>query len=217
MQVASPASPCLALSGRILFLVTDPALMCSQLQGNDLLWQEPGSPAFTLRDDVSTNEITPVAILSHYDSKLARFPYTGLKLGDQRPIGVHAVESGGFCVTVAGKRYGKGSSREHSPAAEKLAGIQLVIARAERIYRQNADNIGLFTSTDLGLVARIQRGDVISVEELGAGRDALAASILRSGGLLRFGQLHMGAVRVAAPSRPPGRRPCLKKSLGAMR
>ncbi|MBP7574570.1 MAG: 3-isopropylmalate dehydratase, partial [Rhodoferax sp.] len=215
MQVASPASPCLALSGCLLFLVTDPALMCSQLQGNDLLWQEPGSPAFTLRDDVSTDEITPVAILSHYDSKLARFPYTGLKLGDQRPVGVNAVASGGFCVTVAGKRYGKGSSREHSPAAEKLAGIQLVIAESfERIYRQNADNIGLFTSTDLGLVARIQRGDVISVEELVADRDALAASILRSGGLLRFGQLHMGAVRVAAPSRTTRPQTLFEKIIG---
>ncbi|MCZ7153717.1 hypothetical protein NK280_24290 [Salmonella enterica] len=39
-------------------------------------------------------------------------------------------------MTVAGNRYGKGSSREHSPAAEKLAGIRLVIARSfERIYR----------------------------------------------------------------------------------
>ena len=116
---------------------------------------------------------------------------------------------------MAGKRYGKGSSREHSPAAEKLAGIQLVIAESfERIYRQNADNIGLFTSTDLGLVARIQRGDVISVEELVADRDALAASILRSGGLLRFGQLHMGAVRVAAPSRTTRPQTLFEKIIG---
>jgi len=41
-------------------------------------------------------------------------------------------------VVVAGQRYGKGSSREHSPAAEKLAGVRLVIAHSfERIYRQN--------------------------------------------------------------------------------
>ena len=65
--------------------------------------------------------------------------------------------AGGIEVSVAGKRYGKGSSREHSPAAEKLAGIRLVIAESfERIYRQNADNIGLFTSTDFGLIERIQ-------------------------------------------------------------
>jgi len=202
--VVSPVSPdrkTLDLTGHILFLVTDPTRMTAQLKGDRVSHQELESGAIALRDDVSTDEITPVAILSHFDGKLARYPYTGLKLGDQRPIGVNAVASGGFCVTVAGRRYGKGSSREHSPSAEKLAGIQLVIAESfERIYRQNADNIGLFTSTDQGLVARIQRGDVISVEELVADRDALAASILRSGGLLRFGQLHMGAVRVAPPS-----------------
>ena len=88
-------------------------------------------------------------------------------------------------MTVAGKRYGKGSSREHSPAAERLAGIRLVVAESfERIYRQNADNIGLFTSTDFGLIARIQAAEAIPIDDLVAGRDALAAAILRSGGLL---------------------------------
>jgi len=31
------------------------------------------------------------------------------------------LRDGGFSVVVAGQRYGKESSREHSPAAEKLA------------------------------------------------------------------------------------------------
>src|SRR6185295_10069819 len=152
-----------------------------------------------LRDDVSTDEITPVPILTHYDDKLGRYPYTGFSLDGVRPIGVDAVRAGGFSVTVAGKRYGKGSSREHSPAAEKLAGIRLVVAESfERIYRQNADNIGLFTSTDLGLVERIERGEAIGVDELVRDRDALAAAILKSGGLLRFGQRRMRDVRPVA-------------------
>ncbi len=71
----------------------------------------------------------------------------------------------------------------------------------ERIYRQNADNIGLFTSTDLGLVDRIQAGEPIAIDELVAGRDALAQAILRAGGLLAFGQQHMREVR-RAPERP---------------
>jgi 3-isopropylmalate/(R)-2-methylmalate dehydratase large subunit len=144
-----------------------------------------------------------VRILSHYDEQLARFPYTGFTTADgQRPIGAVEVQAGGFQVTVAGRRYGKGSSREHSPAAEKLAGIRLVIAESfERIYRQNADNIGLFTSTDFGLVERIQRGEALPVEELVAGRDGLAAAILRSGGLLRFGQAQLrDAQPVPAPA-----------------
>ena len=135
------------------------------------------NPDGSLRDDVSTDEITPVAILSHYDARLARFAYTGFKSGDAFPIAAGDVQAGGYTVTVAGQRYGKGSSREHSPAAERLAGIRLVIAPSfERIYRQNADNIGLFTSTDMGLVARIERGERITIDELLTGRDALAVS-----------------------------------------
>ncbi|HEY1229787.1 MAG TPA: aconitase family protein, partial [Ramlibacter sp.] len=159
-----------------------------------------------LRHDVSTDEITPVAIMSHYDAKLARFPYTGLKCGNQLPIAVGAVQQGGFGVTVAGRRYGKGSSREHSPAAERLAGIRLVIAESfERLYRQNADNIGLFTSTDFGLLDRIARGEAIPIDDLVAGREPLAAAILRAGGVLRFGQQHLRGLKpstAALPQRP---------------
>jgi 3-isopropylmalate/(R)-2-methylmalate dehydratase large subunit len=189
------------LQPRLLFLTRDADAMREQLAGRRFAAAE--MPA--LADDVSTDEITPVAIMSHYDEALARFPYTGFQAGETRPIAPGAVQAGGFAVTVAGGRYGKGSSREHSPAAERLAGIRLVIARSfERIYRQNADNIGLFTSTDLGLVERILRGDAIAVEELLAGRDELAAAILGSGGLLRFGQQHLRDVRpVAAAAAGP--------------
>ena len=159
-----------------------------------------------LRDDISTDEITPVAILSHYDDKLGRYAYTGFRSGASQPFAPNAVREGGFSVTVAGKRYGKGSSREHSPAAEKLAGIQLVIAESfERIYRQNADNIGLFTSTDFGLVERIQRGEAITAGELVQDRDPLAAAILKCGGLLRFGQTHMR--RIVSTDASTGNRP----------
>ncbi|MDB5885385.1 MAG: 3-isopropylmalate dehydratase, partial [Polaromonas sp.] len=154
---------------------------------------------------ISTDEITPVPILTHYDDKLGRYPYTGFRAGDERPIGVGAVVGGNFSVTVAGKRYGKGSSREHSPAAEKFAGIRLVIAESfERIYRQNADNIGLFTSTDFSLIARIQRAEPIEMEALLAGRDALAAAIVRCGGLLQFGKQQMRSVQTstAVSARP---------------
>jgi 3-isopropylmalate/(R)-2-methylmalate dehydratase large subunit len=158
-----------------------------------------------LRDDVSTDEITPVAIMSHYDDSLGRFAYSGFTSGGTRPFGPGDVQAGGYRVTVAGRRYGKGSSREHSPAAEKLAGIRLVVAESfERIYRQNADNIGLFTSTDMGLVARIERGERIAIEELLQGRDELSAAILRARGLLRFGQAHLRAASpVADASQSP--------------
>ena len=90
--------------------------------------------ARALRDDVSTDEITPLASLVYFDERLGRYPYTGVKCGDRLPIGVDAIRNGGFGVTVAGNRYGKGSSREHSPAAELRAGIRLVIAKKFRAH-----------------------------------------------------------------------------------
>jgi 3-isopropylmalate/(R)-2-methylmalate dehydratase large subunit len=196
-EMPAAATDALHLSGRILFLSAEPGVLARQIAGEHLAPAAAG----VLRDDVSTDEITPLPILTHYDDQLGRHAYTGVQAGDARPVPVDGVRRGNFQVTVAGRRYGKGSSREHSPAAEKHAGVRLVIAESfERIYRQNADNIGLFTSTDFGLLPRIRAGEAIPLEELVAGRDALAARILRAGGLLRFGQRSMRSVRRAPPS-----------------
>ncbi len=196
MPFESPSSAihpgALRFHPRILFLSQSPDSVEAVLRGDALALAQ----AAPLRDDVSTDEITPLPILTHYDEKLGRYPYTGFKAGDRLPIAPGAVAAAGIEVVVAGKRYGKGSSREHSPTAEKLAGVRLVIAESfERIYRQNADNIGLFTSTDMGLAERIAAGEAIALEELLAGRDALAAAIVRSGGLLRFGQAQLRTVQ----------------------
>ncbi len=193
MQATAPA---IRFSPHVLFLSQDPQVVRSILAGRHVDVPQ----ASPLRDDVSTDEITPIAILTHFDEKLGAYPYTGFKVGGEAPIATNAIRSADIEVVVAGKRYGKGSSREHSPAAEKLAGVRLVIAESfERIYRQNADNIGLFTSTDFGLIARIQSGEAIRLDELVAGRDALAAAILRGGGLLPFGQEHLRQVQPAHP------------------
>ncbi|QHI97424.1 3-isopropylmalate dehydratase [Xylophilus rhododendri] len=195
MPATQPADPGILFSPRILFLATSAEVVLSCLAGHP----PPLAGARPLRDDVSTDEITPLPILTHYDEQLGRYPYTGFRAGDATPVATDAIRAAGIEVVVAGKRYGKGSSREHSPAAEKYAGVRLVIAESfERIYRQNADNIGLFTSTDLALADRIAAGESIPIDELVAGRDALAAAILRHGGLLRFGQACMRDI-VAAP------------------
>lgn len=188
------AATVLDAPARLLFLTQDPARVTAQLGGAALTLPQ----AAPLRDDISTDEITPVPILTHFDDKLGRYPYTGFRAGDTQPIGIDAIRHAGINVIVAGKRYGKGSSREHSPMAEKSAGVRLVIAESfERIYRQNADNIGLYTSTDMGLVARLQGGERITVDEIVAGRDALAAAIVRAGGLLAFGQAQLRDVSAA--------------------
>ncbi len=173
---------------RLLFLCSDPAKVRAQLAGEHL---DPGA-AGPLRDDISTDEISPLPAMVHFDETLGRHPYTGFKAGDEWPIGRDAIRDARIDVVVAGKRYGKGSSREHSVVAERAAGVKLVIAESfERIYRQNADNLGLLTSTDMTLPERLLRGEAISLDELLAGRDALAATIVRHGGLLAYGQARM--------------------------
>jgi 3-isopropylmalate/(R)-2-methylmalate dehydratase large subunit len=141
----------LAPKGRVLFLSEDPALIEAQLAGRALSRAEAGK----LRDDVSTDEITPPITCLLYDERLGREVLIGLRTGERTPISKDALK-GVFCVVVAGRRYGKGSSREHAPLAHLHAGVRLIVAESfERIFRQNADNLGLYTSTDFGLLERL--------------------------------------------------------------
>jgi len=182
-------------NGRILILGTASDAVAKQLAGYDVSLAEAGE----LRTDVSTDEITPLQVMLNYDEKLAQFAHTGLVINGERPVAENALVDANIAVIVAGRRYGKGSSREHSPFAELSAGIRLVIAESfERIYRQNCDNLGIFTSTDFGLIDRIRAGEDIPIEELVSDRDPLAADILRAGGLLAYGQVKLkGAKRLA--------------------
>src|SRR6266852_1653618 len=99
------------LRGRILFLAEDADLVRRQLAGEDIDWQ----PTTKLRDNISTDEITPAYICYYYDTTLGDFPYLGLKCGEEFPITRGSVKRGGFVASVSGKRRGKGSSREQSP------------------------------------------------------------------------------------------------------
>ncbi len=186
--------------GRVLFLSEAPDLILRQLAGEDLELAE----AMPLRDQISTDEITPAFICYHFDEKLGDFPYLGLKCGDSLPVRAGSVRAGGFAVSVAGKRRGKGSSREASPYAEQCAGIRLVIAESfERIYRQNAQNLGLLTSTDFGLIARIRRGEGIPLVEFSEGLDPLSAEIVRRGGLFAYNAARLaGEVHPQLPGHP---------------
>jgi 3-isopropylmalate/(R)-2-methylmalate dehydratase large subunit len=182
--------------GRVLFLSRDPLLVREQLAGRELTREQAGA----LRDDISTDEITPLPALVHFDATLGRHAHTGFSADGELPIARDALRQAGIEVLVAGSRYGKGSSREHSPLAELSAGVRLVIAQSfEGIYRQNADNLGLLTSTDLGLVERLQRGDAITLDELLSDREPQAAAILRAGGLLAYG---LGPAGEAPPPLP---------------
>jgi 3-isopropylmalate/(R)-2-methylmalate dehydratase large subunit len=176
------------LQGRILFLTEDPALIQRQLAGEDLPWDTKNPAANPkLRDDISTDEITPAHICFFFDETLGEFPYTGLKCGSEVPITRGDVKRGGFVAAVSGKRRGKGSSREQSPYAERCAGIQLVIAEnIERIYKQNCQNLGVLTSTDFGLIDKIRKGEEIPLSEFTQGEDDITRQVIEHGGLFPF-------------------------------
>jgi 3-isopropylmalate/(R)-2-methylmalate dehydratase large subunit len=181
------------LQGRILFLTEDPELIRRQLAGEDLPW-DTNNPANNpkLRDDISTDEITPAHYCFYFDETLGEIPYLGLKCGSVTPIGRSDVKRGGFVCAVSGKRRGKGSSREQSPYAEMCAGIQVVIAEnIERIYKQNCQNLGLLTSTNFALIERIRSGEEIVLSEFTAGEDEITRQVIEYGGLFPFNVARM--------------------------
>ena len=180
-------------SGRILFLTEDPELIKRQLAGEDLPW-DTKNPANNpkLRDDISTDEITPAHYCFYFDETLGEIPYLGLKCGNVLPIGRSDVKKGGFVCAVSGKRRGKGSSREQSPYAEMCAGIRMVIAEnIERIYKQNCQNLGLLTSTNFSLIDQIRSGQAIPLSEFTAGEDEITRQVIEYGGLFPFNVARM--------------------------
>jgi 3-isopropylmalate/(R)-2-methylmalate dehydratase large subunit len=181
------------LQGRILFLTEDPELIKKQLAGWDLPW-DTKNPANNpkLRDDISTDEITPAHYCFYFDRTLGEIPYAGLRCGGSFPIGRGDVKNGGFVCSVSGKRRGKGSSREQSPYAEMCAGIQVAIAEnIERIYKQNCQNLGLLTSTTFSLIDRIRAGEEIALSEFTAGEDEITRQVIEYGGLFPFNVARM--------------------------
>jgi len=180
------------LEGRTLYLVDDAELLRAQLfEGRDLTLAE--AQAAGLRDQISTDEITPAYICYFYDETLGEFPYLGLRAKNsatgetEAPIARNSVKEGGFVCSVAGKRRGKGSSREQSPYAELMAGIRIVVGESiERIYNENCQNLGILTTTDFSVIERIGRGEEIPLGEFTEGKDDITRQIIEYGGLFEF-------------------------------
>ena len=202
--------PEISFGGRVLFLADDAELVRRQLH-------EGLDPELTpelkarLRDQISTDEITPAYICFFYDETLGEFPYLGLEVasgneGNEAPIERGTVKAGGFVCSVAGKRRGKGSSREQSPYAELMSGIKVVVSESiERIYNENCQNLGILTTTDFGLIERIRSGEPIPLTEFTDGTDDITRQIIEYGGLFGFnmarlaGQVTLPASRAEAP------------------
>jgi 3-benzylmalate isomerase len=182
----------LRFDGRILYLLDDAEAMHRQLEGGEDLELSDDIKA-RLRDQISTDEITPAYICYFFDETLGEFPYLGLRSTNlvtgekESPITRGSVLDGGFVCSVAGKRRGKGSSREQSPYAELMAGVQVVVAESiERIYNENCQNLGMLTTTDFDVIERVRAGEVIPLDVFLEGKDAITRQIIEYGGLFEF-------------------------------
>ena len=192
------------ISGRILFLTEDTSLIRQQLEaeGDERSRIEAELATRLANDDlplmsnISTDEITPGWVCFYYDETLGQYVYVGMREG---AVKKDEIKRGGFSVVVSGLSKGCGSSRETAPYAEKWAGIELVIAKSiEKIYGQNSQNIGLLTSTDLGLVQRIRDAEEIPLSEFTAGLDPISRDIVEHGGLFNYNK-----ARLAGEISPP--------------
>ena len=187
-------------TGRILYLTEDLELLRRQLNGEDL----PFDPERKLIDNISTDEITPAWVCFYYEATLGEYSLVGLRGG---AVEKDAIKNGGFDVIVSGLSKGCGSSRETAPYSELAAGAKLVIAKSiEKIYGQNAQNIGLLTSTDFGLIPRIVAGEAIALDEFTRDLDPISADIVRCGGLFEYNKARLrGEISppaIATPARP---------------
>jgi 3-isopropylmalate/(R)-2-methylmalate dehydratase large subunit len=200
----SKESDSVKFTGRILFLTEDTSLIRQQLEavGDEReqleaeLSRRLSNDDFPLMNNISTDEITPGWVCFYYDETLGEYVYAGMREGSVKK---DEVKNGGFAVVVSGLSKGCGSSRETAPYAEKSAGLRLVIAKSiEKIYGQNSQNIGLLTSTDLGLIERIRRHEEIPLSEFTSGLDPISKDIVEHGGLFNYNK-----ARVAGGVTPP--------------
>jgi 3-isopropylmalate/(R)-2-methylmalate dehydratase large subunit len=200
------------ISGRILFLTEDTSLIRQQLEaaGDNRARLEAELASRLANDDlplmsnISTDEITPGWVCFYYDETLGEYVYVGMREG---AVKKDEVKRGGFTVVVSGLSKGCGSSRETAPYAEKWAGIELVIAKSiEKIYGQNSQNIGLLTSTDLGLVKRILNAEEIPLTEFTAGLDPISRDIVEHGGLFNYNKVRLSG-EIAPPPLDTPKRP----------
>ncbi len=195
------------ISGRILYLTEDADLLSKQLAGTDLSEEEVkrvDDGSLSLIDNISTDELTPGWVCYYYDETLARYCLVGLR---GNVVQKDSIKQGKFEVIVSGRSKGCGSSRETAPYSELEAGVKVVFAKSiEKIYGQNCQNIGLLTTTDPAVFARLRRGESVEVDEFTRGLDAISAGVVRAGGLFAYNKSRL-AGEVSPPAITTEQRP----------
>ncbi|MBI1947438.1 MAG: 3-isopropylmalate dehydratase [Deltaproteobacteria bacterium] len=184
--------PLVRFSGRVLYLTNDLELLERQLKG-EVLRHDPDR---ALIDNISTDELTPGWVCFWYDETLGDYCLVGLRGGK---VGKDSIKNARAAVMVSGLSKGCGSSRETAPYAEKVAGVQLVVAKTiEKIYGQNCRNIGLLTTTDFSVLARIEKGEAVPLAEFTEGLNDIEKGIVEYGGLFTYNK-----ARLAGEVTPP--------------
>ncbi|KAB2905572.1 MAG: aconitate hydratase, partial [Kofleriaceae bacterium] len=140
-----------------------------------------------LLDDINTDAMTPAWVCFDFDpAEIAKNAYAGLVVGGQRLIPPDALARGGFEVIVSGAQKGVGSSRETAAQCEVFSGSRMAVASSfAPIHARNNINIGQLMG-DHALLARLEAGESIALDELTRGHDAITALVIESGGLLPF-------------------------------
>lgn len=150
--------------------------------------------AWKFGDDINTDVITP----GRYTVTLDKSRLGEIAFIEYRPEFAKEVKQGD--IVVAGRNFGCGSSREHSPVALKAAGVGAVVAKSfARIFFRNSINIGLpiliCADTDMiddgdelemdvrtGLIRDVTKGKEIQAEPL----PDFVMKIVQQGGLVPF-------------------------------
>ena len=191
---------------RILFLTKDPDLIRRQLAGElDLTMADLSVD--DLLDDINTDAMTPAWVcFSHRPEEIALDAYAGLIVDGERLFPRAALSGGEFEVIVSGYRKGVGSSRETAVQAERWSGIRIAIAASfAPIHAANNINQGVLMG-DHEMLARLERGDGVPLEEFCRDLDPVRRQVVHHGGLFPFAKaLARGEVELPRPS--TGRRP----------
>jgi 3-isopropylmalate/(R)-2-methylmalate dehydratase large subunit len=171
---------------RVLYLTKDPELIRRQLAGELTLTRQDVTVE-DLLDDINTDAMTPAWVCFHHRPEdLAREAYAGLITNGERLFPRDALANGGFQIIVSGYRKGVGSSRETATQAEKWAGIDIAIAASfAPIHARNNINQGVLMG-DHAILARLERGEGVPLEEFCRGYDPITQLVIREGGLFPF-------------------------------
>src|SRR5437763_8261108 len=188
---------------RVLFLTKDPELIRKQLRG-ELDLQMKDLRVEELLDDINTDAMTPAWVCFDYKPEdIARNAYAGLVVGGERLFPPDALRNGNFEVIVSGYRKGVGSSRETATQCEVFSGIRIAVAASfAPIHAGNNVNQGLLMASH-EMLARLQAGEGIPIEEFTKGYDAITQLIIKQGGLFPFAKaLENKEIELPVPDTP---------------